>query len=229
MRKVHLVWVALAAILVVGVMTAASASALEFLLAEWLVNGAPITTELSAATEGELLLEETVLGIKLDALCSVRLAVRLGIFGFEIISIEWESLEGTKIGTELVEPGIPCVNDGNCPEPLAWADKLPWKGELELMEDTGGPFFVELLLDSGYHIVCMGSGTSDLCESAVSAAKVTNEAGGVLDAEFSESFTELTGLELGNCNTAGAKTGIVEGLGTTKLLETGTLTVSSEG
>jgi hypothetical protein len=228
MRKLHLFGVALAAILVVGVMTAASASALEFLLAEWLVNGNPITTELSVVTEGELLLEETVLGIKIDALCSGKLVGTIGPTGADLIT-ELQNLVGTKIGVELVEPGIECVNDSNCPEPLAWADKLPWVTELELMEDAGGPFFADLFLAVGYHIVCMGSGTSDLCESAVSAAKVTNEAGGVLDAEFSEPFTELAGLELGNCATAGAKSAIVEGLGTVKLLEAGTLTVSSEG
>jgi hypothetical protein len=72
----------------------------------------------------------------------------------------------------------------------------------------------------------MGSSTSDLCTTALGVSQLTNEAGGVVHGEFSESFTELAGAKLANCEIAGNETGIVEGLGSILLASGEALTVS---
>src|SRR5258708_35871573 len=182
MKKLHIFNLALVAVFAFGALTVASASAVEFLLAEWLVNGSPVTTELATDSEGELLFEETVLGIKIDALCSGILDGTIGANGADLITALLNLAGGEIPTTELVEPGIACTNDLNCPEPLAWADKLPWESLLELMVDGTETFFVDLLIGAGYHIVCMGTGTSDLCTAAESVTKITTE-GTNLDAE----------------------------------------------
>jgi len=232
MKKFQLLGVALIAVFAFGVIAAASASAVEFLLAEWLVNGNPITTELATESEGELLLEETILGIKIDKLCSGIFVGTIGPTGedkiTELLNLALEPINLTA----LVELGLECVNDQNCPEPLVWAVHLPWNTLLELMVEGTETFFVDLISNSGagnpgWYEICMGNSTSDECTTVEGASKVTNEAGGLVDGEFSEAFTELAGLKLANCSTAGAEHGIVEGLGTT-LTSEGALTASSE-
>ena len=221
MRKLHLLGVVLIAVVAFGVVSAATASAVTFLLAEWLVGGAAVTSTVLTETTGELLFAEnvTVLGVKIDLkfLCSGIFVGDVGPDGADDIT-ELLNLPKELIDlTPLVELGLECTNDENCPEPLAWADNLPWLTQLELMVDGSEEFFVDLLTPNGngnpgYHVVCMGTtGLEDLCESTESITKVTNEAGG-LNTEFSESFTTLSGLKLANCGNAGPETDVVEGL-----------------
>jgi hypothetical protein len=73
----------------------------------------------------------------------------------------------------------------------------------------------------------LGVKIEDLCNAPEVAVKVTNEAGGVVDAEFADAFQELAGLKLGLCTQGGTESAIVSGLGTIKPDE-GSLTVSSE-
>lgn len=227
MRKFYAIGAALLAVFAVGVLTAASASAaVSFLLAEWLAGGSPVTTSLASDTEGELLLEETIIGVKIDALCSGIFVGTVGNDGEDTIT------ELLNLGKELIdltpltEPGLICTNTTNCPEPLAWADNLPWSTLLELMVDGTEEFFVDLLTNSGagnpgYHVVCMGvSGLEDLCTSEPGISKITNTTEG-LNGEFSELFNELAEVKLGNCVTAGNEKGVVEGLGFILLTETG--------
>ena len=203
---------ALFAVLALTAVTAASASAVTFSAAEWLVGGNPVTGKPGAEITGELLLEETVLGIKLDALCSGILVGTIGPSGegtiTELLNLAKEAINKE----ELVELGLLCTSDSSCgTEPLAWAKGLPWKTLLQRMVDGTETFFVNLLENASYHVDCMNN-TSDTCSSADSVAKVTNLSEG-LDAEFTDAFTELAELKLANCTLAGNEKGIVEGLG----------------
>jgi hypothetical protein len=236
MKRFQLICTALFAVFSLYAASAAPAGAVEFLLAEWLVNGSPVTSTLLAESEGEALIEETIpiINVKIDALCS---GIGIGTIGptGEGTGTELLTLTDILVGsTPLVEPGLTCTNDGNCPEPLVWADNLPWQGLLELMVDGAETFFVGLVSKTGgtigYHLVCMGaSGLEDLCTATEAIGKVTNTAEG-LDVEGSEVFTELAGLKLANCEKAGAETGIVEGLGFGLLVGSSEpLTASSEG
>jgi hypothetical protein len=233
MKKFHILGVALIAVFAVGVLSAATASALTFLLAEWLENGSGITATLLAEIAGELLLQEKVLflgvEIVIDALCSGILDGFIGPDGAsditELLNLKEEAINLTA----LVELGLECVNDENCAEPLAWAVNLPWLDLLELMEDGTETFFIDLLAGTtngnvGYYVDCMGSGLTDTCTAPQGGTKVESIAEGI-NFEFSEPFTELAGLKLANCEVAGAETGIVEGLGLLKV-SGGTVTPS---
>ena len=165
MRKLHLLGVVLIAVVAFGVVSAATASAVTFLLAEWLVGGAAVTSTVLTETTGELLISEnmTVLGVKvkIGVLCSGIFVGNIGSDGADDIT-ELLNLPKELIDlTPLVELGLECTNDENCPEPLAWADNLPWLTQLELMVDGSEEFFVDLLTPNGngnpgYHVVCMG-------------------------------------------------------------------------
>jgi hypothetical protein len=236
MKKFYALAVALFAVCAFGVLSVASASAaVTFLLAEILDNGLPLTGSVATDSEaGELLLEETILGVKIDVLCSGILDGTANVNGEGTVT-ELLTLTGTLVNKiPLEEPGLACTNSLNCPEPLAWADNLPWKVVVELMVDGAETFFVGLLLSSGagnpgYHIACMGNSLADLCTSNPGIFKLTNIAEG-LHVEFSEAFTELAEVKLGDCVTAGPAKGIVEGLGFLLFTEAtlGPITVSSE-
>jgi hypothetical protein len=229
MKRFQLLGVALVAVFAVAAMTVASASAAPvFLLAEWLVNGAAITTAHNTDAEGsEILIEETILGIKIDVLCS-------GFFDEQVLANgaitiqELLSLSGMLV--TLVSQ-LMCTNTANCPEPLVAAIDLPYKGTLELMEEEGVSSFVTLLEGTGgapgYEVECMGSGTSDTCTGNV-AIEIKNE-GTNVDGLFNDAFNVLAGNALANCTVAGAGGGLVEGLGTVLLTEGGTLAASSTG
>jgi hypothetical protein len=230
MSKLKILGVALVAVFAVSIVVASTASAVEFLLALWLVGGVNVTSTLAVAQEGELKLEDakTLLG-KIPVLCSGILDGTVGPNSTDEIT-ELLSLTGTAISkTVLVENGLACTDQsGVCGEPLVWAEGLPWKTELELMVDGTETFFVDLILNGEYYLVCMSSGLEDLCGVAQTAVKMTNEAGGVVDALFEDAFQTLAELKLGNCNQGGAESAIVEGLGTIKLTSGEALTVSSE-
>jgi hypothetical protein len=231
MKKFHLLGVVLVAVFAFAALTAASASAVTFLLAEWLVGGLPITADLNVEATGELELEETILGLKIVAVCSGILDGTIGPNGLDVIS-ELLTLDGLTVISlvPLVEPGLGCTNGSNCPEPLVWAVHLPWESLLELMEEGTEVFFADLIFSSGagnpgWYVACMGSGTSDECTVAEGVSEKTNE-GSNVDTLFSEAFTELAGLKLANCVTGGNEVGLVTGLGTISLVGGGTLAVS---
>jgi hypothetical protein len=224
MRKFHILGAALIAVFAIGVLSAATASALTFLLAEWLENGSGITATLLAEIEGELLLLEkvTFLGvtITLDALCSGILDGFIGPDGASDIT-ELLNLAGEAINlTALVELGLECTDDESCAEPLAWAVNLPWLDLLVLMEDGSETFFADLLTNStsnvGYYVDCMGSGLTDTCTTPEGIALVESGTEG-LNGEFSEVFTLLAGLKNATCEVACAEAGVVEGLGIVKV------------
>jgi hypothetical protein len=235
MRRFKVLGVAIVAVLAISMAVAAMASAVEFLLALWLLNGVAVSSPVLVDIEGELTLTSLNgggLGVKAAALCSGILDGFVEAESKDLIT-ELLTLAGAAVSlTELVEPGLTCTNTENCTEPLAWAD-LPaagWVTEAELMVDGAETFFVDLILNGGYEVFCMGGVIpfSELCEAAETAVKLTNEAGGTIDAEFSDPFQTLAGLPLGTCSSGGANSGEVTGLGIILDAEGPTLAVSSE-
>jgi len=225
---------------------AAGKSAFElvtFLLAEWLVTGGVVvSTELLTETTGELLLEDTKVPLlgKAVVLCSGILDGWVGPNSLDWVS-EVLTLSPNEVvnTTPLTGVAAACVNVENCEEPLLWAVHLGWETEVELLEEDGGPFFVNLILphgtgtgiNPGWEIECMKSiigAITDECTAAEAGAELTLE-GTTLLGNFSEAFNELAGLKLGNCTLGGTETGVVEGGGIIALNGGGELTASSEG
>jgi hypothetical protein len=229
MKRSHTVGLTLIVTAALSATLASTASAITFLLAEWLINGAALTSTLAVEQTGELNIINTNgggLGVRVELLCSGILDGTIGINGADEIT-ELLNLAKEAINlTPLTELALSCTNTKNCTEPLFWAEGLPWKTELQLMEDTES-FFVDLLTSGQYYWECLilGVSVNELCEYAT-AIKITNIAEG-LDAEFSDAFQELAGLPLGTCG-GRPETLIVEGLGLI-VPDAGTLTASSEG
>jgi hypothetical protein len=234
MKKSHILGLALFAVFAFGVLAAASAmAAVEFLLAEWLVNGSPIMETLAVDGESsEIALEETVLGVKTVVLCSGIADGTIGPNGAGEVTALLDLTGTITIPRTLEGSGLACTNSGNCPEPLVWAVGLPYKIQAELMVEGTETWFVGLATNAakelGYHIECMG-GISDLCVAAEAIGHLGNEANGTVDGEASDPFTELAGMKLASCELAGPEGAIISGLGFALLTgTTGSLSVSSE-
>jgi hypothetical protein len=112
-----------------------------------------------------------------------------------------------------------------------WADGLPWPTELELLEWNLGFIYVVLILNKpGWHVECLIGGikVTELCTAPEAAFEVSNNAGGTVDASFSDGIQTLANLKLGECSVGGVETAEVTGLGTISPVGGGSLTVSSE-
>jgi len=241
MSRTRLVLVALSAVFAFGALTAASASAVTFLLALWLWNGGNVVENLNVLSEGELLLEDVkggLFGEATDVLCSGILTGWVGPESLDEISDVLELVTLTLISTTLlVEPGLACTNVSGCPEPLVWPEELPWVTEVELVEDAG-TFFALLLLPHpgatllGWEIECMGAGNlTDECLTTERAAQLLLPTTTTLGAEFNEAFRELVGDPGMECSRGGAGTGLVlsDAEATIRHETGGELSVSSEG
>jgi hypothetical protein len=234
MKRINMLAVALVAVFAASMGVVAVASAVEFLLALWLDGGAAVTALLPVVNTGELelvSLNAAGLGLVAKTLCSGILDGWVGPESLGHIS-ELLTLAGVAVPTTVLT-GTPLlcaeVAGGNCKEPEVWAAALGWDTETELMVDGTETFFVNLILSGGWYAQCLflGITSSETCSAAETAVKLTNEAGGVVDAEFSDLFQTLATLKLGNCTSGGAESAEVNGLATVS--ETGTtLTVSSE-
>jgi hypothetical protein len=228
-QRIALSW---AVIFLVGCMVASAASAVTFLLTEWLAGGTPIgILGLTTDQEGELELEDTkVLGVSVKILCSGVMDGFVESDGGDDI---WEllSLAGVATGEPLVGSGLTCTNTANCGgTPKAWAAKMPWTSSAELMVDGIETFFVDLVRFFTFESECtvLGVKVTDTCEEPEVVTELTNEAGGLVDVKFSRAFQELAGLGAGACSIGGGGSAVATGL-VSALLTSGTaLTVSSE-
>jgi hypothetical protein len=238
MKRFKLLGIVMLAVFAFAAVLAASASAATFLLAEWLVGGTAVSTELLTESIGELLLEDTSTPLgKADVLCSGNLEGWVGPNSLDWIS-EVLSLSGGAAGnTGLSGTALVCVNQMNCEEPLVWAAHLPWETEVELMEDTT-VFFADLILphsgggQPGWEVECMKSligPITDECTGPEGAVSELSLEGTTLLGNFSTAFTELAGIKLATCSLGGENSGIVEGSAPVILNEGGELTASSEG
>src|ERR1700683_4706672 len=115
MRKIRLLGITLLALCAFGALTAVSASA-AFLLAEWLVGGVLVNSELLVEISGELLLEDSkgVLGAPAMALCSLTFTGWIGPNSLGWVS-EVLNLEGTIISnTPLTGESLSCAPQTGC-------------------------------------------------------------------------------------------------------------------
>jgi hypothetical protein len=230
MKKIQMLGIALVALFAFSAISASLASAETTLLAEWLANGAPITTELSVVTTGLINLSTLVLGLNgVEVDCEGSFDGFVGPNGTDLITEVLNAL-GEAIGQNLVGLSLSCevkseINnecDGVGKLAELWVDNLPWNTNLELMES--GAFLdhifvagaTENSLEPGYHVFCPVKNKENLC-TGLTSSTITNGATSVLGVFDATS-------EKATCTTG---TGDLIGEGLTVLLE-GTLTVSSE-
>jgi hypothetical protein len=219
--KIHRsIGVVLFAVLVLGV--TASASAETTLLAEWLLNGAPVTTLTSVEGSGEILWED--IGNKAGITCSDIGDGSVGPNGEGEIT---EILTLAGVAVSLVTPTLCKKLAGSACEESATdieaaPEKLPWRGSLVLSE--AGTFLTELLEgEAAYVVSCLvlGIKVTDECSTTKSKFEVLNVTGGV------EAMGE--GSPLANCSLGGAEKGRLEALpGNLLKALAGTLSISSE-
>jgi hypothetical protein len=212
----------------------------EFLLAEYLLNGVGLTSTLLVETSGELELKNTkapVIG-KAAVLCSGILVGDIGEDGAddvtEVLNLEKVAISSTSLSGEA----LLCTDDENCESAKVWPVGLPWLSLLQLWETLTATIgglnsgFGVLLTSQkgsavGWYVECtvLGVKADEECTTATGVSSATNVTGGV-DGTFSDSFTESMGLKLAECSGNKEETGVVEGLGTTAPPSGDTLTVS---
>jgi len=181
MRKIQLFGIALVALCAFSSFTAVSAfAALEFEPAQWLKNGAPITTTESTNTEGELLFLNLLNGAEI--LCSGLFVGTVGANGVDEIT-EVFALGATSPTIELDkegENGIKCEALKTCEKPSPedteiWPVNLPFKTQLDLDKQEPTLFF-DLAIGNGlgagkelpaYLILCLVFlvNVEELCEA----------------------------------------------------------------
>lgn len=237
----------LTAAAVSGVSATSVHAAPVFLLAEWLVNGAEVVTEIKAEgtltpETGEVLLEDTKVPIvgKATILCS---GSGLGWIGpnslawiSEVLLLSGVGVSNTPLSGQAVEcsPQAGCESNSTV---LAWPVNMGYENKVVLMEDEGSIFFAVLTFGHsgggfpGWEISdCLVLGTTivDECTAAESIVELKLE-GTALLAVDSDAFTELAGLKLGTCTLGGTESGVLEGSGVIRLSQGGELSASSEG
>jgi hypothetical protein len=217
MRKFYLLGLALMSVFSFAVITAGSASALETLLADWVVGGVEVTGELLVEVDGEVSLQDLGAPTAPVFLCSYLLDGFLQENGKGLIT-EVLSLGNVGISlTALSGTALSCTTvSGTCTEPLLWAVNLPWSMLLELLVIVAGsnePFLI--LITSGgagnpsWYVECMGFlQGEDECTDAELIALVSN-GGTNAEATFNEELRELTSMPLANCSLGGASQGHV--------------------
>jgi hypothetical protein len=230
MKKHHVLGLALLAVFAFSAILAVSASAAETLLAEWLINGASVTTLTSVTTEGKLLLEDEKVPIagKVSVVCEGILDGSVGANGEDEIT-EVLNLEGKKVESEAT--ALSCPLQEACEEAgKVWPAGLPWHTLLILVEEEIEAKLVVSFKDliqqstAGYNVLCkvFGIAQEDKCVAlGNSGGKVSNGATDVL-------LTAETIAPNGNCSLGGNGSGkiqVVEGL-IFPLMTSETLTVS---
>jgi hypothetical protein len=237
MRKIQLVGVLLA-LFAFGALTATSAMATT-LLAEWLLNGVAITTENLVEIKGTLLLKDS------KAVVGGPAAVECVSWSFD----GWVGPNSLDYVTEVLNAAnetigalgglaFVCTAKEGCETstpPDVFPVGLPWESEVNLLEQTGGPFFADFLTKVGggklgWEITnCLVFGTPHEDECTTERAVVELKLGGTtLSGVFSTAFTDLAGLRLANCTAGGAEAGEVSGEGSFVVSGGGELTASSE-
>jgi hypothetical protein len=220
MKKIQILGLALVAVFAFGVIIAASASAEEFLLAQWLVAGALVTSALPSLSEGEILLHNTKTGLHI--VCSFHAEGTIGPNSLDTIT-EVLSLTGVKTGTPLANEteALLCKSVAGCENSATdievWPVGLPWQTEVELAEPSGK--FFDLIFKAKYELLCLvlGIASSEECTAAEgTAAEVVNAAGGGVEA------AEKPASPNASCTIGGAESGENVPLA-------GNLTTSSEG
>jgi hypothetical protein len=218
MRKVQVLCAAFLAALAASAISAASAPA-----AQWLVNGAKITTAQHSVTEGKWLLLALAFGgfVKTHVTCNGVLLGTVGPAAADTVT----KVYGLKGETETtIDCTVLSTELGACSGStlaLVKAEHLPWASTLsepkaneiiDKFESSGAglpAFSVECTLSNGTKF-------TELCEGEVLTDALKNNIGGVGGKELNQLSSK--------CNTAG-NVGHTEGEGEAKTLS-GTLSVS---
>jgi hypothetical protein len=197
------------------------ASAETTLLAEWLINGAPVATLTAVEGTGEGIMEDTARMISIK--CS---AIGIGSVGpdgegelTEILNLEKIKISET---TPLLCQGVKGC-EASSTDIEVFPKNLPYLGVLFL--DESGSFLTKMTDGlATFKITCLvlGLKVSEECSSEKVIYEVLNVAGGV------EAMGE--GLPRGNCTLGGEATERLEALPGNLLKPTagGTLSMSSE-
>ncbi len=238
MRKFQLFGILMTVVCAFGLLAAVSASALIFLLAEWLDNGAVVTAELLTSTTEEFTLEDSKAPIvgKASVLCSGILDGWVGSNSLDGVS-ELLTLAGVLVA--LPGPALECTAQTGCEtatKPKVWALNLGWEAEAELMEIGAESFLTNLILphsgggNAGWEIECSIFGIKfvDECTASEGVAELALEGTTLLE-KFSKAFNELAGVKLANCTQGGSESGVIEGEGSFTLNEGGTLSLFASG
>jgi hypothetical protein len=214
MKQIHVLWIPLCAAFAVSAVISSSA----FAVGKVLLNGAEITSSISAEASGELLLEDMNMVGKPDILCSAVLDINIEAGGATgsieaELTLSKELLESTSPLGDLIE----CEAHSTCTNPLDEVEiHLPWDIEVKL---TVGERYYLLAGNSGAGepgtvIDCntLVGLVEDTCTTDFgTSALLENVTGGILS-EFLE--TETEGITPpGNCTLGGASEGLIVGSG----------------
>jgi hypothetical protein len=230
---------ALFALFAFGALTATSAMA-STLLAEWLLNGAAITSENLVEIKGSLLLRDSkgILGSAAAVECrSFSFDGWVGPNSLDYVS-EVLNAASEPIGSLTSGLALSCEATEGCEtntKPSVYFLGLPWESEVALLEQTGGPFFADFLTKKGggtigleiINCLVLGSAHEDECTTERGAAELKLE-GTTLLLILSEAFTLLAGVKHSLCTASGEESGVFSGEGAFVVSGGGELTASSE-
>jgi hypothetical protein len=233
MRKLYVVGLALVAVFAFSSVMVTSASAEIPLLAEWLLNGNPVTGTTGVSWGDEILIEDT----KVPIIGSVGVECRLvadgwiDANGLDFVS-EVLTAANVSVSANLVGTGLLCSSHSGCEtatvaSPIeVWPIVVDFPTLLYLMEFGG--LILDAVFDAGYQILCLviGAMVEDECKATETGVAVQNGTapnGAEIPAKFIEE-------PLLTCKEGGAGSGVVETVTAAKIIPTGggEVTVSSE-
>lgn len=206
MKKFETVLLALFAVMAFSAVVASSASAETTLAAEWLHNGAAVTTTLPTEISGNALLEDT--GAKAALLCSAIFVGNVQAGGkdevTEVLNLKKEKIELGVLGLSVASGD--CVNVSGCGAPAEiWPEGLPGKSQLFLRENGT---FADMATGSGtggtggYTSLCtVLIDVEDTCTGTLGTGPVEN------DLEDAASPAGAVVTPNANCTIGGAGTG----------------------
>jgi hypothetical protein len=232
----HALGAVLISVFACGVFAITASAAPVFLLAEWLLNGKTVLTELSVEIEGELELTDNKVPLIGSAtiLCSGKFTGWVGPNSLARIS-EFLTLSGVAVTGDLTGEPDTCTAVKGCEtstSPLIWVFGFPKEVEVELMEVNSEVFFVSMVHgEVGWHIsncLVLGVSQEDLCTSEEFIASPSR--GRIqLVLLILELIVLLSGLKLATCTQGGNESGVIEGTDEFKPDSAEELGVSSDG
>jgi len=218
MKKIHVLGIMVLTMLALGVVSIASASALE-----WLEDGLAMTAAKASEATGEIKIRNTNgggLGLNFEILCSVTFVGSVGPGAAdEVTSIK----ELTGASVTLAAP-VSCTNVANCGAPLVSAVNLPWKTKLA----TVGALFVDTIEGTpGWEFDCVTvfGLIEETCTGPVKTDLVNDAAENDVLGEFNEAEIIANG-EQALCTGGNTKTGTVNSDGAALLFLTNGLTLA---
>jgi hypothetical protein len=227
-------------VVALGAITTSSAFATTFLLAEWLLNGAALTTEKLVELPGELRLGDNEIPVigKATILCSFRFNGWVGPNSLDYISEILNDLNEPISNTQLVNLALVCSPQTGCESgvnPEVWPIGMPWESSAELMEQENKNYFADLLTRSdggaiGWEIakcLVLGVEEGDECTATELVAELWLISP-VQQIGFSSAFTKLAGAKALKCTQSGKESGEMEGSDAFETAEGGELVASSE-